>query len=52
MLNDIQKHILEVVADMKNGQAEGAVNIRANGKGTFRSHSDHFTIEAQTDGKE
>ena len=28
MLNDIQKHILEVVAGMRDGKAKGAVNIR------------------------
>ena len=52
MLNDIQKHILEVVAGMKNGQAEGAVNIRANGKGAYRTNSPHITIESKTDGKD
>ena len=49
MLNDIQKHILEVVAGMKNGQAEGAVNIRTDGKKAYRSNSAHITIESKTD---
>ena len=31
MLNDIQKHILEIVSGMA-ADAQGAVNIRANGK--------------------
>ena len=31
MLNDVQKHILEIVADMA-GIPDGAVNIRSDGK--------------------
>ena len=49
MLNDVQKHILEVVAGMKNGQASGAVNIRTDGKKTYRANSEHITIESKTD---
>ena len=49
MLNDIQKHILEVVAGMKNGEARGAVNIRTDGKKAYRSNSEHITIESKTD---
>lgn len=49
MLNDIQKHILEIVADMKNGAAEGAVNIRTDGKKAYRSNSKNITIESKTD---
>ena len=49
MLNDIQKHILEVVAGMKNGEAAGAVNIRTDGKKAYRSNSEHITIESKTD---
>ena len=49
MLNDIQKHILEVVAGMKDGKAEGAVNLRSDGKKAFRSNSEHITITSKTD---
>ena len=49
MLNDIQKHILEVVAGMKGGQAKGAVNIRSDGQKEYRSNSEHITITSKTD---
>ena len=49
MLNDIQKHILEVVAGMKDGQAEGAVNIRSDGKKAFRSIAAHITLATTSD---
>ena len=52
MLNDIQKHILEVVAGMKNGEAAGAVNIRTDGKKAYRSNSEHITIESRADGRD
>ena len=38
MLNDIQKHILEMVADLK-GTGEGAINIRSDGKKAFRRNT-------------
>ena len=31
MLNDVQKHILQIVADMAGENAPGAVNIRSGG---------------------
>ena len=48
MLNDIQKHILEIVADMK-GTGEGAVNIRTDGRKSFRRNSEHIEIISKTD---
>ena len=48
MLNDVQKHILQIVADMK-GTGEGAVNIRSDGQKAFRRNSEHITIESKTD---
>ena len=48
MLNDIQKHILEIVADMK-GTGEGAVNIRSDGEKAFRRNTEHIVIESKTD---
>ena len=49
MLNDVQKHILEIVAGMAGGKAEGAVNIRANGKREYHSDSPHIRIVSKTD---
>ena len=37
MLNDIQKHILDIVSGMAS-DAKGAVNIRANGKRAYHSY--------------
>ncbi len=48
MLNDVQKHILEIVADMA-GIPDGAVNIRSDGKKAFRQNSEHITITSKTD---
>ena len=48
MLNDIQKHILEVVSGMA-ADAQGAINIRADGKKAYRSNSEHVRIESKTD---
>lgn len=48
MLNDIQKHILEVVSGMA-ADAKGAVNIRADGQKAYRSNSEHVRIESKTD---
>ena len=47
MLNDVQKHILEVVAAMKNGEADGAVNIRVDGKKAHRVNAEHIRIESK-----
>ena len=48
MLNDIQKHILEVVSGMA-ADAQGAINIRADGKKAYRSNSKDVRIESKTD---
>ncbi len=48
MLNDIQKHILEVVSGMA-ADSQGAVNIRADGKKAYRSNTPNVRIESKTD---
>lgn len=48
MLNEVQKHILEVVSGMA-ADSQGAVNIRADGKKAYRSNSEHVRIESKTD---
>ena len=48
MLNDIQKKILQEVADM-TGIPDGAVNIRSDGQKEYRQNSEHITIESKTD---
>ncbi len=48
MLNDVQKHILEIVADMA-GIPDGAVNIRSDGKKAVRQNSEHIEITSKTD---
>ena len=48
MLNDVQKHILDIVADMA-GIPDGAVNIRSDGKKAFRQNSEHIEITSKTD---
>ena len=48
MLNDIQKKILQEVADM-TGLPDGAVNIRSDGQKEYRQNSEHITIESKTD---
>lgn len=48
MLNDIQKHILEIVADMKD-TGSGAVNIRADGQKAFRRNTENIQIISKTD---
>ena len=40
MLNDIQKKILQEVADM-TGIPDGAVNIRSDGQKEYRQNSEH-----------
>ena len=49
MLNDIQKRILQEVADMANIPADGAVNIRSDGKKAYRQNTKNITIESKTD---
>ena len=48
MLNDIQKKILQEVADMTD-IPDGAVNIRSDGQKEYRQNSEHLTIESKTD---
>ena len=48
MLNDIQKKILQEVADM-TGIPDGAVNIRSDRQKEYRQNSEHITIESKTD---
>ena len=48
MLNEVQKHILQIVADMKD-EGTGAVNIRSDGKKLFRRNSEHIEITSKTD---
>lgn len=49
MLNDIQKRILQEVADMAAIPAEGAVNIRSDGRKAFRQNTKNIQIESKTD---
>ena len=49
MLTEIEKGLLETIADMKDGQAEGAVNIRVDGKKVMRNSTDTIRIESKTD---
>lgn len=48
MLNDIQKKILAIVADMR-GTGDGAVNIRSDGQKAYRHNTEHITIVSKTD---
>lgn len=48
MLNDIQKHILDIVADMAASE-NAAVNIRADGKGALRRSTANISIQSKTD---
>lgn len=48
MLNEIQKHILEVIADLKD-TGKGAMNIRSDGKKLLRRNTDSIRIEPKTD---
>ncbi len=48
MLNETQKHILEVVSGMA-ADSQGAVNIRADGKKAYRSNTPNVRIESKTD---
>ena len=48
MLNDIQKRILQEVADMAS-IPEGAVNIRTDGKGAYRKSTETIEIIPKTD---
>ena len=48
MLNDIQKKILQEVADM-TGIPAGAVNIRSDGEKAYRQNSENIEIVSKTD---
>ena len=48
MLNEVQKHILEVIADLKD-TGKGAMNIRSDGKKLLRRNTDTIRIESKTD---
>ncbi len=49
MLNDVQKRILEAVADLVAVPETGAVNIRTDGKKAFRQNTEHIQIVSKTD---
>lgn len=48
MLNEIQKKILQTVADMAEIPA-GAVNIRSDGQKEYRHNTEHIVIESKQD---
>ncbi len=49
MLNDIQKKILQEVADLTAIPEKGAVNIRSDGSKAFRQNSENIQIVSKTD---
>ena len=49
MLNEIQKRILQEVADMAAIPLSGAVNIRSDGKKTYRQNTENIQIISKTD---
>ena len=49
MLNDIQKHILQMVSDMAAVPEDGAVNIRLDGQKEYRHSTEHIEILPKTD---
>ena len=49
MLNEIQKRILQEVADMAAIPTTGAVNIRSDGKKAFRQNTENIQIVSKTD---
>ena len=48
MLNDVQKHILDVVAGMA-GIPDGAANIRSDGKKAYPHNTENIEISSKTD---
>ena len=48
MLNEVQKHILELIADLKD-TGTGAMNIRSDGKKVLRRNTETIRIESKTD---
>ena len=49
MLNEIQKRILQEVADMAAIPLSGAVNIRSDGKKAYRQNTENIQIVSKTD---
>ena len=49
MLNDIQKRILQEVADLAAIPESGAINIRSDGKKAFRQNTENIQIVSKTD---
>ena len=49
MLTETEKGLLEKIADMKEGEAEGAVNVRIDGKKVLRNSTDTIRIESKED---
>ena len=49
MLTETEKGMLEKIADMKEGEAEGAVNVRIDGKKVLRNSTDTIRIESKED---
>ena len=49
MLNEIQKRILQEVADMAAIPLSGAVNIRSDGKKAYRQNTENIEIVSKTD---
>ena len=45
MLNEIQKRILQEVADLAAVPESGAINIRSNGSKAFRRNTENITID-------
>lgn len=48
MINDTEKQLLKIIADME-GEPEGAFNIRANGKLADRKTTENIDIRTKTD---
>ena len=48
-LNSVDTALLEIIADMKNGKAEGAYNIRKDSGCASRANSENVTITSKTD---
>ena len=49
MLNEIQKRILQEVADLAAIPLDGAVNIRSDGQKAYRQNTQNIQIESKTD---
>ena len=48
-LNSVDTALLEVIASMKNGKAEGAYNIRKDSGCAGRENTENVTITSKTD---